>query len=134
MDRGLEGVVLFLVVERLRLVIWISEAILMAVLDVLERKVRGRDVLEIIGARMGGDAGSTGKNEGSGVNVHRGGRIWERDRRRWRGTRRGTSWWEVTVKRREGVLNNKWYIGLGTGDWAESVTTSSNSYIIIVKE
>ena len=33
------------------------------------------------------------------------------------------------MNRREGVLNNKWYIGLGTGDWAESVTTP-NSYII----
>lgn len=39
MDRGLEGVVLFLVVKGLRLVIWISKAVLMAVLDVLERKV-----------------------------------------------------------------------------------------------
>lgn len=72
MDRGLEGVVLILVVERLRLVIWISEAVLMAVLDVLEREVRGNDVLKIIGARMCGDVGSTRENEGSGVNVHRG--------------------------------------------------------------
>lgn len=72
MDRGLEGVVLLLVVEGLRLVIWISETVLMTVLDVLERKVRGSDVLKIIGAGMGGDAGSTRKNEGSGVNVHRG--------------------------------------------------------------
>jgi len=39
MDRGLEGVVLFLVVEGLGLVIWISKAVLMAVLDVLEREV-----------------------------------------------------------------------------------------------
>lgn len=39
MDRGLEGVVLLLIVEGLGLVIWISEAVLMAVLDVLERKV-----------------------------------------------------------------------------------------------
>ena len=47
--------------------------------------------------------------------------------------RRGRSWWTVTVNRREGVLNNKWYIGFGTGVWAESVTTS-NSYIITVKD
>jgi len=39
MDCGLEGVVLLLVVEGLGLVIWISKAVLMAVLDVLERKV-----------------------------------------------------------------------------------------------
>lgn len=72
MDRGLEGVVLLLVVEGLRLVIWISEAVLMTVLDVLERKVRGGDVLKVIGAWMCGDTWTTGKNEGSGVNVHRG--------------------------------------------------------------
>jgi len=71
MDRGLEGVVLFLVVEGLGLVIWISKAILMAALDVLEWKVWGSDILEIIGAGVGRDAGSTGENEGSGVNVHR---------------------------------------------------------------
>lgn len=71
MDGGLEGVVLLLIVEGLGLVIWISEAVLMAILDVLERKVRG-DVLKIIGAWMRGDARSTGKDEGSGVNVHRG--------------------------------------------------------------
>lgn len=70
MDRGLEGVVLFLVVEGLGLVIWISKAVLMAILDVLERKVWGSDVLKIIGAGVGGDAGSTGENEGSCVNVH----------------------------------------------------------------
>ena len=39
MDCGLKGVVLFLVVEGLGLVIWISKAVLMAVLDVLEREV-----------------------------------------------------------------------------------------------
>ena len=72
MDRGLEGVILLLVVEGLGLVIWISEAILMAVLDVLEGEVWGCDALEIIGARMCGDARPAGKNEGSGVNVHRG--------------------------------------------------------------
>ena len=71
MDRGLEGIVLFLVVKGLRLATWISKAILMAVLDVLERKVWGSDVLEIIGAGVGRDAWSTGENEGSGVNVHR---------------------------------------------------------------
>jgi len=72
MDCGLEGVVLFLVVEGLGLVIWISKAVLMAVLDVLERKVWRSDVLEVIGAGVGWFGGSTGKNEGSGVNVHRG--------------------------------------------------------------
>ena len=71
MDRGLEGVVLVLVVEGLGLVIWISKPVLMAVLDVLERKVWGSDVLEIIGARVGSDVGSTGEDKGSGVNVHR---------------------------------------------------------------
>ena len=39
MDCGLEGVVLFLVVKGLGLVIWVSEPVLMAVLDVLEGKV-----------------------------------------------------------------------------------------------
>lgn len=39
MDCGLEGFVLFLVVKGLGLVIWISEPVLMTVLDVLEGKV-----------------------------------------------------------------------------------------------
>ena len=112
MDRGLEGVVLFLVVEGLWLVIWISKAILMAVLDVLERKVWGSDVLEIIGARVGGDAGPPGEDKGSGVNIHRRRCVWEGEREGWRcrRARRGRSWWTVTVNGREGVLN-KWYIG-----------------------
>lgn len=80
MDCGLEGVVLFLVVEGLGLVIWISKAVLMTVLHVLERKVRGSDVLKIIGAGVGGDAGPTGENERSGVNVHRRRCVWGRGR------------------------------------------------------
>jgi len=131
MDCGLEGVVLFLVVKGLGLVIWISKPILMAILDVLEWKVWRSDVLEIIGARVGSDVGSTGENKGSGVNIHRRLCVRERGRGRSRRVRRGRSWWMVTVNGREGVLN-KWYIaGIGTGE--ESVTTS-NSYIIIAKD
>ena len=131
MDRGLEGVVLFLVVEGLRLVIWISKAVLMAVLDVLEREVWGSDVLKIIGARVRSDAGSTGENERGGVNVHRRRCVWGCGGMGMEGDEgRGRSWWTVRVNGREGVLN-KWYIRTGAEE--ESVTTS-NSYIIIVKD
>ena len=102
MDSGLEGVVLFLVVEGLGLVIWISKAVLMAVLDALERKVWRSDVLEIIGAGVGGDAGSTGKNERCGVNVHRRRCVWKGKRWGWRRVRRRPSWWMVTVNGGEG--------------------------------
>jgi hypothetical protein len=104
MDCGLEGVVLFLVVEGLGLVIWISKAVLMAVLDVLEREVWGSDVLEIIGAGMGSDAGATGENEGGGVNVHRRRCVWggrAREKGEDEGRRR---WWR---KRERGVLNKR---------------------------
>ena len=72
MDCSLEGVILLLVGEGLGLVIWISEAVLMAILRVLKRKVRGSDILEIIGAGVRGDAGPMRENEGGGVNVHHG--------------------------------------------------------------
>ena len=122
MDCGLEGVVLFLAVEGLRLVIWISKAILMAVLDVLERKVWGSDVLKIIGARMGSDAGPTGENEGSGVNVHRRRCVWRGGEVEMEEVRRKRSWWKVRVNGREGYWTNKWYNGTGTGDWLGSAT------------
>ena len=108
MDCGLEGVVLFLVVEGLRLVIWISKAVLMAVLDVLEREVWGSDVLKIIGARVRSDAGSTGENERGGVNVHRRRCVWGCGGMGMEGDEgRGRSWWTVRVNGREGVLNKQ---------------------------
>lgn len=92
--------------------------------------------MEIIGAGVGSDARSTGKNEGSGVNVHRRYAFWRERAERERGGKRGGRGGDEVVdgyseRERGGIEQTNGISGDGTGDLLESVTRSNSCILLL---